>query len=480
MRCIGEGLVRDMAEASVVTFDPAALAGIQRLQPVRATRAELSRKEEAVERSAGGTRRGVWALGDQAVVSLGNCATNVVLARSMNVGQFGLFAILLEVMIFLNSLQAAVIVYPLTVKGAKIDSNGLRRLAGMCLLLTAILSLPLGCTMIGAAGALRLGNLSMGILAGCALIAWQAQETLRRAIMSQGGFKQVLPGDIVSYLGQAIAMLGLAAGGGLTVNRAFAVMGITSLLAVALQAWQIGVRLPRFGEMLASVKDFWNMGRWVLLGNLTAILTTLSLSWTMAYYHGVDGVGQFQALAGVLKLSNPLMLALSGLIVPAAARAMREGGLRVAERVAFKYAMQAAMFVAPYYLGLMIVPSFALSILYGKSSPFTQMADELRVFILSYSALFIAQVIGCFLNGIEQSKRSFIAQIAQTAATVLVALPLTAMYGLPGLLVGWLSANVVLAASYVSMLRKVERPGELEELEIAIKHEMRESSATVL
>src|SRR5207248_8244228 len=98
--------------------------------------------------------------------------------------------------------------------------------------------------------------------------------------------------------------------------------------------------------------------------------------WTMAYYHSVDGVGQFQALAGVLKLSNPLMLCLSGLIVPAAARAMREGGLRVAERVAFRYAMQAAMVVAPYYGLLLIVPTFALRLLYGSSSQFAEMGNE--------------------------------------------------------------------------------------------------------
>ena len=419
-------------------------------------------------------RRGIWALADQGVVSLGNCATSVILARSLSVGQFGLFAILLEVMLFLNSLQAAVVIYPLSVKGAKLDANGLRRLAGACLLLTAIAGLPLGATLIGASGALRSGNLMMGILAACALLMWQAQETLRRAMMARGDFKGILPGDIISYTGQAIAVFVLAWMGGLTVNRTFAVMGLTSLLAVIVQALQIGIRLPQLREMPNIVRDFWKVGRWVLIGSLTAVITTLSLSWTMAYFHGVDGVGQFQAMAGVLKLSNPLMLCLSGLIVPAAARALREGGLKMAEQVAFRYAINAAAFVAPYYAVLIVFPSFALRLFYGAHSPLVGLTNELRVFVLSYSVLFITQVIGCFLNGIEQSRRAFVAQIAQTAATILVALPLTALYGLPGLLVGWLASNVVLAASYVCILRRVERPDPMEEM-VAV--EMRQSSS---
>jgi O-antigen/teichoic acid export membrane protein len=446
----------------------------ERLAPLR-VRANRPIAQHPVAAETGVVRRrGVWALADQGVVSLGNCATNVILARSLSVGQFGMFAILLEVMLFLNSLQASVVIYPLSVKGARLDRAALRRLAGACLLLTGLAGVPLGATLIGASGALHTGNLTMGILAGCALILWQAQETLRRAMMSQGDFKGILPGDIVSYGGQTIGVVLLAAFGALTINRTFAVMGITSLLAMGLQAFQIGISVPRLRELPQIVGDFWQMGRWVLIGSLTAVITTLSLSWTMAYFHGVDGVGQFQAMAGVLKLSNPLMLCLSGLIVPAAARALREGGLKMAEQVAFRYAINAAVFVAPYYAGLIIFPSIALRIFYGADSPLSGLTNELRVFVLSYSALFIAQVVGCFLNGIEQSRRAFVAQIAQTAATVLIALPLTALYGLPGLLVGWLSSNVVLAASYICILRKVERPEPLEEM---VTVEMRQSSS---
>jgi O-antigen/teichoic acid export membrane protein len=462
-----------MSEASVIVRPMPMRLG-ERFKPLRISAHRPMASQSLASEQGVVRQRGFWALGDQAIVSLGNCATSVVLARSLSVGQFGLFAILLEVMLFLNSLQAAVVIYPLSVKGSKLDRDGLRRLAGGCLLLTAFAALPLAGALLGASRALPSANLTMGILAGCALIMWQAQETLRRAMMAHGDFKGILPGDFISYAGQAFGMLGLAAFGALTINRAFAVMGLTSLLAMAVQAFQIGIRLPRFKEMPHIANDFWNMGRWVLIGSLTAIITTLSLSWTMAYFHGVDGVGQFQAMASILKLSNPLMLCLSGLIVPAAARALREGGLKMAEQVAFKYATCAAVLVAPYYAGLIILPGIALRIFYGSHSDLALLTNELRVFVLSYSALFVAQVVGCFLNGIEQSKRAFAAQAAQTAATILVALPLTALYGLPGLLVGWLSSNVVLAASYICILRRVERPDPSTE-KVAI--EMRQSSS---
>jgi O-antigen/teichoic acid export membrane protein len=461
-----------MAQASVIVRSSSPV-GFELVKPLRIQIKRPAAQPQIAAETRVAHRRGIWALADQGIVSLGNCATSVILARSLSVGQFGLFAILLEVILFLNSLQAAVVVYPLSVKGAKLDRAGLRRLAGACLIITSLVGIPLAITLIGAADALHSGSVTLGIVAACALILWQGQETLRRAMMAHGNFIGILPGDFISYIGQALAIFALARMGGLTIERAFALMGLSSLAAIIVQSVQIGIRFPSLRHLPQIMQDFWNIGRWVLLGSLTAVITTLSVSWTMAYYHGVDGVGQFQALAGVLKLSNPLMLCLSGLIVPAAARAMREGGLKMAEQVAFKYAISAAMVIAPYYGGLIICPSIALRIFYGSHSPLVGLTDELRVFVLSYSALFIAQVIGCFLNGIEQSRRGFIAQIAQTAATLVVALPLTAIYGLPGLLVGWLSTNVVLAASYVCILRHIERPDALEEM---ITVEMRHSS----
>lgn len=403
------------------------------------------------------SRRSVWALADQGIVSLGNCATNILLARSLAVAEFGIFALLLEAMLFLNSLQAALVIYPLSVRGAILDRDGLRRLAGSCLTITLALAMPLGLAVIFAGNAVN--SLATGLLCAIALCAGQCQETLRRAMMAHGGQRRALPGDAISYLGQAALMLILSAAGALTVNGAFAIMAITSIAAVIAQSIQIG---PHFAfrprELMQTGRDFWQLGRWVLMGNLTAIVTTLGCSWTLVYFHGADAVGQFQALANLMKLSNPLTICMAGLIVPAAACAFRTDGLDAAKSVARKYGLLTAAVLAPYFLLLMILPTTSIHLLYGSSSSYAHLGNQLRAFVIWYAALLVAQIAGCLLNAIEQSRRSFIAQAAQTAAIVLIALPLTAIYGLKGLMLGGVIANATMALAYLSMVRRLDEP----------------------
>ena len=60
---------------------------------------------------AGG--RGIWALGDQATLSLGNFLTNILLIRHLAKDQFGIYAVLFSLLLFLNNLHTSLVTYPL-------------------------------------------------------------------------------------------------------------------------------------------------------------------------------------------------------------------------------------------------------------------------------------------------------------------------------------------------------------------------------
>ncbi len=401
---------------------------------------------------SGSRRRGVWALMDQGVVSLGNCATNVILMRGIAAHEFGLFSMLLEMMLFLNTLQAALVIYPLSVRGAILDDRALRRLSGACLMLTALIALPLGLAVATMATVMA-SSLVVGLFAIAALLLWQCQETLRRAMMSHGGQKRCLPGDAISYLGQAACVFMLARAGTLNIASAFAVMALTSGAAVVVQSIQIRPTFAVLRSLRDTALDFWRLGRWIMFGNFTLIITTLGCSWTLAGLHGTTEVAQFQALANVLKLSNPMTICMAGLIVPAAARAFRTEGLPDAKRVSMRFGLLTASALVPYYLFLLIFPTVAIRLVCGANPAYAELGNELRAFVLWYSTLLVAQIAGSYLNAVEQSKRSFNAQLAQTAATLIITIPLTAFYGLDGLLLGGVIANTVMAAALVSWAR---------------------------
>src|SRR5579864_4244020 len=60
--------------------------------------------------------KGAWALADQAVVSIGNFVTVILVLRNLsNASEVGAFQNLLEVLLFLNGLQQALVIYPMLV-----------------------------------------------------------------------------------------------------------------------------------------------------------------------------------------------------------------------------------------------------------------------------------------------------------------------------------------------------------------------------
>src|SRR4051812_38165484 len=84
-------------------------------------------------------RKTFWPLVDQALVSAGNFFTLIVVARALPAkSEYGTFGLLLEAIFYFNTLQSALITYPLTIRGAVVGQRRLRRLATAALIMTAV------------------------------------------------------------------------------------------------------------------------------------------------------------------------------------------------------------------------------------------------------------------------------------------------------------------------------------------------------
>ena len=130
---------------SVRAADVTAVLGEKEKVPLlsdllRYCRSFNSKKAQIAQRLLHDSKRSFWAMADQGVVSLGNFGVSILLAgcfeRAHNLSDFGAYWILMELMLFLNGMQAAVVVYPLSVRGAVADRIGLGKMTSMSLLLT--------------------------------------------------------------------------------------------------------------------------------------------------------------------------------------------------------------------------------------------------------------------------------------------------------------------------------------------------------
>ena len=400
-------------------------------------------------------RRATWVLIDQGIVSAGNFLTGALLARNLPQSDFGLFAILLETMLYLNSLQAALVIYPLTIRGATGERGGLGRLATASIFITLAL-LPILGTAIAAAAGIHHGVAVTSAAIG-ALVLWQLQETLRRALISELRFSETLWGDAISYLGQAVCVGLLAYLGQLTLARTLMLMALTSGLAIGVQSLQIGLQKIRPWEFKLVVRDFWRLGRWMALTNAGGAITSLGYWYTLRGFKGEEACAVFGAIAQLFKLANPVISSMSGLIVPAVARASAADGLKSAKRIALRYIAFGAALLSGYFLILIAIPVHLLSWLYKPTSPYVSQAPLLRLFVANYCVVYISAVVGSWLAGLGRSRYNFNAQVVNIVLTVLVGMPLTAKYGVSGLVWGGLLssfASICVCLYYIHHVNK--------------------------
>ena len=138
----------------------------------------------------------LWTIADQAIASVGNFLSGVVLARHLPVSSYGAYALLLTSMLFLNSLHAALVTCPMSILGASHDRQRLGKYSSAALWMTLMLLPVLGSAM-GLAvycggspgGSMRIVMLAAGAVA--AMLLWQMQETTRRGLMAELHFRSL-------------------------------------------------------------------------------------------------------------------------------------------------------------------------------------------------------------------------------------------------------------------------------------------------
>jgi O-antigen/teichoic acid export membrane protein len=392
-------------------------------------------------------KHGFWALADQGVASLGSFGIFFILGRAFArrdaMGEFGKFGMLFELMWFLNSMHAALVIYPLSVKGATTDRITLARMAGVCVILTLVTAPLIGGAALGTATIIS--TLGVGAWAAAAAVTWQIQETTRRALMAELRFRDAIVGDAIRYLGHVGAVALLARTSAFTLSGVFMLMTAASLLGAAVQAFQLRLRVPGVEEIVRFAREAWVLGRWVLAGNASGVSTNFLFSTNFYYWWGAETVGIAFALNNLLRFTNPILFAVSSLITPHAARARVTSGLRASKRELLKFGALGVVLLAPYLGFVALFPSWCIR--FATKPEYQLYWLVLVISVVTQALIYIGQVLGVYLNAIERNRRAFIGQILYATMFTVVGMPLCAKWGLMGAALGGLFAASALVAA---------------------------------
>jgi O-antigen/teichoic acid export membrane protein len=399
-------------------------------------------------------RGAFWPLADQGVASLGNILTVFLVGRAVSKDEFGIFALVIEALLFLLSLHAGLITYPLTVRGAVAERPALARLTASALLLTLVLAIPLIPVSLGVGFYYRLP--AIGAMALAALVTWELQEVVRRALLSHFRHSEAVWGDAVAYLGQAGLLALLSWRHELTLYSTLAVMAATNVAALLLQAAQVGLANVSRQELIETASDFWQRGRLLALSNCNGLWLIVCGNWSLGLSHGAAQVADFAAITQLLKICNPVMQTIGNLIVPASVKALDRGGMPAARRIAFKISALASLLVAPVWIVLFAIPGLCLTLAFrGKYSAVVDQ-EALRFVVCGYIGLYLNTALSSFLNGVHRTRDTFIAQTVGSVTNVLVLLPLTIAFGMIGYAMGGLLPVLVQLVILLWFMRRAK------------------------
>lgn len=374
--------------------------------------------------------RGALSVLDQALVSSGNFATGLVLARAVGQEAFGVFVLATLLMWFAVDVQRGIALQPLAVLGAALDRSAFRRLLTASLPLQVMVIL---CTSLAvAAGALLWAPLRPYVLPLAAATAVvQIHEFCRRALYARGALAPAMLSNVLKYDLQAAILLALALVGGLTVERSLWVLALTGVLALIPAGWALRPFLARrMIDPRGTGRELLHLGGWGGLSLATAYIASGAFPAFVYQLVGGSSPGAgLVAAAGIgviWQLLGPVHLVLRPLdayYLPRAASALDDAGPGAMRRVLFRGTALTAPFFLLYLAALAVVPAFALERVYGPA--FAQHANALRLFAL-VEALYLPTQLLIIVMQVQRRQRLLFAgelvavAILYPAATLLV------------------------------------------------------------
>lgn len=379
-------------------------------------------------------------LADQGIVSLGNFALSVSLARVLPVGDYGIYSVAMSFLLFFNTLHQAFIIYPLSVHTAGTPVRRYEHLLRVAVLLTLPCALPF--LLVLGAGLWSIGRLPLLPVAFLALLAWQIQEVFRRSFIARGRHGSAILIDSVRYLGPLIVVLALTST--IRVSNVFlaiALLSIVSVLPLIPSLWRsrdVALRsIPR------ELADHWRLAMPVLGANLLLVFTTQWFLWLLAWRHTPDASASLVALTNVVAIASPVMLGAENILVPEIARTRGQLTFASLMRMVGRHSLFCVALVAPFFFAIALFPGQILRLIYGAASPYAAHTGALEMLAGVYACFLLSYILGATLRGYRAGAAVFTMQLYPAILGITLGSWLTLRFGLDGAALASLLAGLL-------------------------------------
>ena len=386
------------------------------------------------------------ALLDQAVVSGGGFLFTVALARTLDLGQFGLFTLLWMAVLVVNSLHMAAIVMPMATLSGQVPRDQRRTYYRVVLDLQHLFNLVVTVLAVAVWAVGRFFwalELPLLLLLAGASAAYHLQEYYRRRFFCEGRAGRALVVDLLAY---GLRFLPLVVGGIHDAQDAVGVVALSYVLACLVAVPLAGPRSPgrRREAWRAHASEQWRLARFLLPSGLLQWLS-VNLHMTVAgAVLGVRAVGVVRLGQALTNVGNVYLQALENYLPQRIARWQREDGPAVAMANVQRAMVRAGAATA---LGGLLLSCFApqvMALVFGDG--FRQHAE----IVYWFSGIFVFAVLLSYLRAglraFGATRHWFYAYLWSSAVSLATFFPLQSTFGIEGVLAGMVGSYVVLTA----------------------------------
>ncbi len=321
-------------------------------------------------RKALGSRR-FLSLSDQALISIGNMCTTIIIGRTCSKQQLGLYASGYSLVLLATAIQTALISVPymISLPSLNADKKGLYK--GGTLLQQILLSV-LGVVLFSCFG-LRSTRSSNNHEFGSILLILASISTFicfrdfsRKAAYAElrYGFALVLDG--LAMLLQVSGIVILALVKQLTASRALIVVGLAT--GVAGGIWLFTNWASFQFSLRHSLRDFgrnWAFGRWLLASSVLWSLCIEQYPWVLSTLRVPSEAAIWASCYGVMAFLNPLVLALNNDAGPRVSNDFATGGISALKASVRRSALMGLFTVTPVVLILACFGGKIVTLMYG-------------------------------------------------------------------------------------------------------------------
>ncbi len=388
-------------------------------------------------------------------MSATNFLTNIVIARALGVTQYGVFALSWLALLFVNSIQNALIVAPMMSIGPKISNDSRPHYFGAVViqqLCFAVLGLA-GINLAVRAVAVYFHEPDMNQLCwplSIAVFAYLVQDFFRRYLFATKQRRRAFLNDAMSYVPQLLIVVLFARGGHLTTVRALWAIALTSMFGIA--AGIIWLEKISFSgtELRSVVSQHWKFSRWLVPSGM--------MEWTSSYlflmaapiYFGAVAAGALRSAQNIVGVAHIWFLGLENVVPAETARILHNNGVHAAEQYIMRIIAVWGTITGLFVLIIGMAPNFWLQLAYGTK--YLQYGHLLRLYGVLYLLAFFGGPLRASLQALEFTRPIFWSYCVMTIFSVIFAVPFVKWFGLNGVIIGSIATQVIFQVILVGSL----------------------------